>query len=110
MVSAKTTRPDSEGQDSITKSLKFSSESLPRPRRICSDCGWILSKNKSRATFINSADELSAKRRLCESCILSCIAILLAGIASAYQVYRLNRRPVNRGDIAQVRHVRPVLR
>src|SRR5690349_8432415 len=82
MLSAKATGSYAEGASNVAKLLKAISDSPPRPRSVCSDCGWIFAENKARPKLRNNADELTSERRANTLDTLSCVAVFLAGVSA----------------------------
>jgi hypothetical protein len=89
MPSANATRPKSEGQASVTKRLKASSESKPRPGSIDSDVAWIFSDHNARANLFNNSQELTAKTLFFGSTGTHCRAVSLAWVSSTDNVNSL---------------------
>jgi len=83
VVSPKATGAQSEGQDSVTKRFKASSESPPRPGSIAPDVRRILSDHKARANRINNAEELTAEARLTCDTVTARSAVLLARVSAS---------------------------
>jgi hypothetical protein len=86
VVKAKATGSESEGQHSVTKRLKSSPESPPRPGSIGPDGRRILAQNAAWANRSNNPDELIAEARLGKPAGSSGPAVLLAWVAATDEV------------------------
>jgi hypothetical protein len=104
------TGSESEGHASVTKRLKTSSESKPRPGSIDPDVAWIFSDHNARANLFNNSQEFTAEALFFGSTGTHCRTVGLAWISANDDIDKSQLPGPDFSNVSESFNIRPMLR